>query len=220
MDLEQEATQPLDTEDKIPEERPHLDPEIAKRLWSSRYKEELKNYAFKNKFLNEFHDPEDLFQDMSINVWMKAVNTFDAKAITFTNNVDRSFNAYFHQILFRYLTNLKTHKETGKQEYLRKKRSLDAPLKGRDEEGQKRTLLDKLPAFIDSDPETVGDFNRLLNSLPPKLSEILTYLVENMHPGNTGEVLKEIRSNWGLTTTRLFNALMDEPAFVEFVSGA
>lgn len=121
-----------------------LDPALAKSLFESRYKKELEAYAKKNSFMNEFKDPEDLFQDMVIEVWVKSVNLFDATKVTYVNtdpnspdyrrSVIRAFNALFTQALKGYLSNLARRGEFSKK-FQPKKYKMDEngqPVKGED----------------------------------------------------------------------------------------
>lgn len=196
-----------------------LDSDLAQRLWNERYREELLNVARKNRYLHEDQDPDDLFQDMAVHVWLKSVNTFDADAVTFTNDVGRAFNSYLHQWLARYLANLSTKRETGKQTYFReKRRDLDAPSRGKEEGEEGATLLDRIADERKYDPEVAADLQMLYTRLPENLSGALQYIIDNIERGNLNKVMKDVRSKWGLTTKRLFNALMDEPEFVDFVT--
>lgn len=195
-----------------------LDKETAQRLWDDRYRQELESFSYKNKYLHPTGDPEDLFQDMWINVWTKAVNYFDADKTTFAGgDVDRAFNAFVHQIMNQYFANLKKHQETGKQQWERSVKSADEPMRG--EEGEGPTLLDRFEDLTraDEDPELAIDLQNLYNSLPEDLAEPLRYIVEHAEAGNFSQVMKDIRDKWGWTKTRLFNALIEEPEFLEFV---
>jgi len=195
-----------------------LDQAAAQRLWDDRYRKELENFAFKNKYLHETGDPEDMFQDMAIQVWMKAVNAFDASKTTYAGeDVDRAFNAFFTRILNQFLANQAHHRETGKQQYFQKGRSTEDPMGG--EEGGP-TLMDRLQDLSeqDKDREAQMDLERMYHALPENLSEPLKYIVEHADRGNFSQIMKEIRERWGWTQTRLFNALIEEPEFVELVT--
>jgi DNA-directed RNA polymerase specialized sigma24 family protein len=194
-----------------------LDQATATRLWNSRYAKELQDYAFKNKYLHETQDPEDLFQDMFIHVWMKAIDAFDAEKTSFAGaDVDRAFNAFFHNIMKQYMSNLAAHKDTGKQKWEQDKKSLDAPT-STDDEGS-RTLMDVIEQAQDGDQETQMDLQRLISALPDHLSEPLQFILENAGRGNISEVMNEIRTRWGWTTTRLYNELIKYPIFTEFAT--
>lgn len=194
-----------------------LDQETAQRLWNERYQEEIDRYAHKNKYLNEFGDPEDLSQDMAINVWLKAVNNFDQAKVTYSGDVDRSFNAFFTNILNQYLSNLSTHRDTGKQTYFREKqRSLDAPVKEDDEDSA--TLQELLEIGETSDPDVERDVRKLLSVLPDNLSNPLKYIIDNADRGNIAEILQQIRERWGWTKTRLLNELTHYPEFIDFIT--
>lgn len=206
-----------------------LDAQLAQRLWNERYSDELEHYARKNAYLNDFKDPEDLFQDMVIGVWMKAVNAFEAGKVTYTADLERSFNAFFTRILNQYLASLKEHRETGKQQWDKKLRRLDKPL-GNDEGDEGATLLDTL-ADADVDPDLGEDLSRIMRALPENLEAPLQYIIENLERGNSSTIMDEIRAKGdagdvnfqdpatrkGWTKTRLLNSLMEEPEFVEFI---
>lgn len=206
-----------------------LDAQLAQRLWNERYSDELEHYARKNAYLNDFKDPEDLFQDMVIGVWMKAVNAFEAGKVTYTADLERSFNAFFTRILNQYLASLKEHRETGKQQWDKKLRRLDKPL-GNDEGDEGATLLDTL-ADADVDPDLREDLSRIMRALPENLEAPLQYIIENLERGNSSTIMDEIRAKGdagdvnfqdpatrkGWTKTRLLNSLMEEPEFVEFI---
>lgn len=196
-----------------------LDKETAQRLWDDRYRKELESFAFKNKYLHPTGDPEDLFQDMWINVWTKAVNYFDADKTTYAgSDVDRAFNAFVTNIMNQFFANLAKHQDTGKQQWNRGLRSADEQLRS-DEGDAGPSLLDRIEdmSLADSDPEVALDLERLYDSLPSELSEPLKYIVEHGDRGNMSQVMKDIRDKWGWTKSRLFNALIEEPEFVEFV---
>lgn len=195
-----------------------LDKETAQQLWNERYKDELERFAFKNKYLHDTGDPEDLFQDMWINVWAKAVNAFDASKVTYSGDMDRAFNAFFTNILNQYMANLAKHKDTGKQQWERSIKSGDEPSKGgEDDEGP--SIFDRLEgAGSDGDPDLQHDLENLYNALPDDLAEPLKYIIEHADNGNISQIMKDIREKWGWTQTRLFNALSEEPEFVEFIT--
>lgn len=196
-----------------------LDSVVARELWDKRYKKELENFAFKYKHLNEFGDPQDMFQDMSINVWMKAIDNFKQESVTFTENVERAFNSFFTTILQQYIANLMKHRQTGESKYFRTNIERgDRPLKGEEGEGS-TTLMDTL-----SDPESLprifqesADFEKMVNSLDPTLEQILRFIVQEYEPGGKGELWQEIRNRWGLTRNQLFNQLLEEKEFVDYV---
>lgn len=208
-----------------------LDNATATRLWNTRYRKQLEDTAFKNKYLNEFGDPEEMFGDMQIHVWMKAVQNFDASKVTYSGDLERSFNAFFTTILGQFLANQAAHQKTGPQQWEKNKRSLDAPIKKDDEEGA--NLLEVLENAKDgSDPDLMGDLQRVLHALPPELEAPLEYIIQNGERGDISQVMNDIRAKGdageasfqdpttrkGWTRTRLLNALMEEAEFVEFIT--
>lgn len=194
-----------------------LDTQLADKLWTDRYQKELKDFAYKNRYLNEFNDPEDMFQDLAINVWMKATSAFKQDSVTYTTDPVRAFNSFFTTILNQYLANLAAHRQTGKQDWLRTQVQHDRPL-SREEEGA--TLLDTVESddnFFENMQQS-RDFTKMVESLDPQLEEILKFIVENWEPGGQGDLWKQIRNRWGLTKQQLFNKLVEEPEFVDFVT--
>jgi hypothetical protein len=196
-----------------------LDKATAARLWDQRYRKFLESYSIKNKYLDPegMDDPQNLFSDLAMNVFVKAVNAFDADKVTYSKDVDRSFNAFFTQILGQYTSNLAEHRNTGKQQYFRKnKRSIDQPAPGSDDE-EGATLLDMLESH-GHDTQLQTELKDVLSKLPPDLAAPVQYIVENLDRGDTKEVMQAVRDKWGFTQTRLFNALADQPAWADFVS--
>lgn len=196
-----------------------LDAQTAQRLWSERYENYFRALANKNKYLHDTQDPDDLFQDFAENVWLKAVNKFEAERTTYAGeDVDRAFNAWVSNITKQYLANLAAHRETGKQEWERTVRSADEPIRG--EEGESRdTVLDRLKdvSTADDDPELSIDLQNMLEGIPDNLSEPLQYIIDFADRGNFNAVMKEVREKWDWTPTRLFNELIQYPEFVQFV---
>lgn len=196
-----------------------LDQAEAKRLWSGRYEEELRNVAFKNKYLDPegLNDPENLFSELMVNVFLKAVNSFDVDKVTYTGDADRAFNSFFQQIKAQYLANLSEKHQTGKATHFRdKQRSLDKPLK-EDDSGGVTTFLDLLESHGE-DVDMQIDIQNMLSAMPQDLKEPLEYIIENVSRGGVSEVMETIRERWGWTPSRLRNALIEQPAFTEFVS--
>lgn len=194
-----------------------LDKETAQQLWNERYRDELQSYSFRNKYLHPTKDPEDLFQDMAINVWLKAVNAFKPEKVTYTDDLDRAFNSFFTNILNQFLANLKKHQDTGKQQWERSIKSGDEPTKGDEADGP--SLFDRMQGVTDEeDPDTVMDLQNLYTALPDDLAEPLKYIIEHADHGNISQIMKDVRDKWGWTQTRLFNALSEEPEFVEFIT--
>jgi DNA-directed RNA polymerase specialized sigma24 family protein len=195
-----------------------LDQATAQRLWNSRYAKELQDYAFKNKYLNEFQDVSDMFQDMYLGVWKKSIDSFDETKTNFAGgNVERAFNAFFHQILNQFLANQAAHKDTGKQKWIQDQKSLNAPASSSEDEGS-RTLMDLVEHVQGNDHETEMDLDRLMKGLPKNLSEPLQFIIENAGRGNINEVMDQVRQQWGWTKTRLFNELIKYPIFTEFAT--
>lgn len=205
-----------------------LDKYLAQKLWDERYREQFEAFAFKNKYLHETGDPEDMFQEMWIKVYAKAVEKFDMSKVTYLKNTNvqseealiaatvRAFNAFVTTIMNQYFANLKTKSETGKQQWTQQLKSGDERMKG--EEGEGPTLLERVPNLMNPDPDTQADLETLYHNLPEDLAEPLRYIIQNAVPGKMSETMKEIRDKWGWTQTRLFNALLEEPEFVEFVT--
>jgi hypothetical protein len=212
-----------------------LDPQIAKRLWESRYRKELEVFARKNAHLHEYKDAEDLFHDMVIGVWMKAVDLFDPSRVTYLKldpsdpnylkNYERAFNAIFTTTLIGFLDNLKSHRDTGKQQWMRKVRRLDTPL-STDDDDEGATLLDTLSAATDDgDRENTEAFQDMLGAIPEELREPLKFMVDNLERGNTSAVWDELRQRFidpqtkkGWTKTRFINALFNNEEFVEWAT--
>lgn len=193
-----------------------LDKETAQQLWNERYKSELERFSFKNKYLHPTGDPEDLFQDMWINVWAKAVNAFDVSKTTYAgDDWKRAFNAFVSNILNQYMANLAKHRDTGKQQWERSVKSGDEQTKGDESDGP--SIFDRLSGDTDADPDRQHDLEALYNNLPEDLVEPLKYIIEHADNGNITQIMKDIREKWGWTQTRLFNALIEEPEFVEFI---
>jgi len=196
-----------------------LDQAEAKRLWSERYEDELRNTAFKNKYLDPegMQDPDNLFSELAQNVFLKAVTNFDVEKVTFTDDKDRAFNSFFQQIKGQYLANLAEKAQTGKSTYFREKqRSLDKPLKD-EGDGSVTTFLDLMESH-NEDPDMQIDLNRMVAKLPEDLAGPVKYIVENVSRGGVSEVMKTIRDRWGWTPSRLYNALAENQAFAQFVT--
>lgn len=196
-----------------------LDKATADRLWNSRYFKELKDQSFKNKNMHETEDPDDMFGDMALHVWTKAVQAFDPSKTNFAGgDTDRAFNAFFHQILNQFLANQMAHRNTEKQKYIRtKQKSLDAPVK-KDDEGDGSTLMELVEQTQDkSDPDVQRDIQNMLHALPKELGGALEYIIEHADRGNINKVMEDVREQFGFTRTRLLNALMEEPEFVDFI---
>lgn len=194
-----------------------LDPQVARRLWDERYRNYLQAVARKNSYLNEFNDPEDLFQDLSIHVWMKAVKAFDAESVTYTTDVNRAFNSFLETIKGQYLSSLSSHSKTGPQDMIRKQVSLDKPVDtGGGEEGER--FIDMLPTES-QDPSDRGELEAAMEGLPPELREPLTFIIDNASKGDFSKVMDEVRERWpGLTQRRLYNAILEQPKFLRFLS--
>lgn len=196
-----------------------LDSADATRLWTERYEDELKNIAFKNKYLDPegMNDPENLFSELAQNVFLKAVNNFDVAKVTYTEDKERAFNSFFQQIRAQYLANLSEKHQTGKAQHFREKqRSLDKPI-GNDDEGGVTTFLDMLESH-GHDVDMQIDITNMVEQLPENLREPVEYIVENASRGDISDVMDTIRERWGFTPSRLRNALIEQPAFVDFIT--
>lgn len=196
-----------------------LDKATAARLWDSRYRSYLEQYSRKNKYLDPegMDDPQNLFSDLAMNVFVKAVNAFDADKVGYTTDIDRSFNAFFTQILGQYTSNLAAHHGTGKSNYFRQnQRSIDAP-RGSDDDDEGSSLLDVLESH-GIDPQMKLDLEDMLSKIPENLRNPLRFIIDNLDAGDVKDVMQQVRDKYGWTQTRLFNALAEEPAFRDFVS--
>lgn len=202
-----------------------LDPTLRERLWSSRYRKELEQQARKNAYLNDDGSAEDLFQDMSIHVWMNAVENFDPKRVTYKDTSSEqgmieSFNAFFHWKLKNFLANAAEHRDTVKQTEQREKTVRGDQSVGGDDDGEGSSLFEMLEGGTQGPVAENMDFQQMLHSLPPNLSGALSYIVNNLDADNQTEVWKNVRSQYGLTKNLLYNALMEEPEFLDFISEA
>ena len=165
-----------------------LDPALAEKWWNERYEGELERVARKNAYLHEFKDPEDLFQDMVIGVWMKAVDLFDADRVTYVNldpnqpdyeaKLKRAFNAVLTTTMQGFLANLATHNQTGKSKWEQKVKSLETPLDGEDDGDEGGTLLDTLED-ASKDPDMMSDITRMMQNVSRDLRPPLGYIMKN-----------------------------------------
>jgi len=191
-----------------------LEEGLAQRLWEERYRKHLEAVARKNSYLNEFNDPEDLFQDMAINVWMKAVKAFNVEAVTYTDDPERAFNAFYQTVLQQYLATLAERRQTGKAQYEARGLSLDKPVGG--DEGEDGERFIDLLTKTTEDPAEAIDRENMLAELPENLSGPLRHIIENAGRGDFSKALQEVRDQWGWTQRRLFNELVEQPAFTEW----
>lgn len=211
-----------------------LDAALAQQWWDERYERELEHFARKNAYLHEFKDPEDLFQDMVIGVWLKAIELFDPSRVTYVDLSDpkspdyeaklkRAFNAIFTTTLQGFLANLAVHKGTGKSQWEQKLKSTDQPIGSEDEGGA--TLLDVIEDNMTKDPDMFKDIGKMMKAVSRDLRAPLGYLLNNLERGGSTNIWDDIRDRFkdpetgkGWTKTRFLNAIYDEPAFVEWAT--
>lgn len=211
-----------------------LDPALAQQWWDERYEKQLEQFARKNAYLHEFKDPEDLFQDMVIGVWMKAVDLFDPSRVSYLNldpespdyakNLRQAFNAVFTTTLNGFLANLATHRGTGKSKWEKSVKSLESPLGGSGGEDGGATLLDVI-SDAEKDPNMMGDLSRMLRGVSKELRSPLGFIIHNLERGGSTGIWDQLRDRFvdpvtgkGWTKTRFINSLYADPVFMEWAT--
>lgn len=208
----------------------------VEKWFNERYSKELESFAKKNRYLNEFNDAEELYQDMVEKVWIKAIRLFDPDRVTYVDvkdknspeyekRLERAFNAIFTTTLHGYLASLATHRDTGKQQWEKKVKRLDQPI-GSEDEDQQTSLLDTLESAA-KDPDAMGDLRRMMKDLDRPVAQVLAYILKNYERGAGTQIWDDIRTKFtdpqtgkGWTKTRFLNALYNEPAFTDWAMEA
>lgn len=197
-----------------------LDQNTADRLWAERVEPTLRKVSYQYRYLEPDNSAEDLFQDLAVEVWLKTVEKFDMSKVKYTSDLDRAVYSLFQTNLNHILRNLQirynTEHATTTRGLGRLNRSVDF------DEGV--TLLDVLPSEQDlvNDTQERLAFEAMVNSLDPALEDILRFVItwDEPGPGSRSNLWGEVKNRWGLDSDEVFEQLVDEPEFMEYMQQA
>lgn len=123
-------------------ERYDKDPNAPKMdfdaLWDDHYSSYFQNIAKKWYYLQVDSSAEDLFQDLWLKVYTRAIQTWPSN---FYKSTRPNFDLWVRHLVRNYITDIARRKKTGPREFLQQQRRLDAPIDTAEGEGTV-TLLD------------------------------------------------------------------------------